>query len=178
MNSLTQGAYSWRPRKVVAVVAIRANIETEQAGETRRQPRRTLRLVTDTVSAGVGNSAIIYNLSPGGMLVDCQLELGAGDFITLRLPEAGTVTAKVVWRYGSIAGCEFLQPISQAAMSACILRAEPEIPGPHLYQKGISEAFEYLNRPQPVRDLETFLILGGLIFAASLCLAGIVAALT
>jgi hypothetical protein len=125
------------------VVAIRAGIQTEEASDSRGHSRRTLRLAADTWSmAGVSSGVTIYDISRSGMLVDCDLALPVGHKLSLELPYAGRVTAKVVWRQGSITGCEFEKPISLAAVSACLLRAEPELPGPPAYLKDIANALE------------------------------------
>lgn len=159
------------------MIAIRAKFQAEQCLEPRRQPRRTLHLLADTWSVGVGSSAIIYNLSRGGMLIDSELELAVGDKLSVVLPEAGPVTAKVVWRHGSIAGCEFTKAISQAAMSAAILRAEPHIPGPHLHLKEISEAAESAGKARPIGESEVFLIFGLVTLGALAALAGLMPSL-
>jgi hypothetical protein len=156
------------------VVAIRASIQTEKGSDSRGHSRRTLRLAADTWSlAGKSSSGTIYDVSRSGMLVDCELDLPVGDNLSVELPYAGRVTAKVVWREGSITGCEFEKPISMAAVSACLLRAEPELPGPPAYLKDIANALEKINRPQPVGTLETLFALGVLVVAVAILLAGL-----
>jgi hypothetical protein len=156
------------------VVAIRASIQTEEGRDSRGHSRRTLRLAADTWSvAGVNISGTIYDISRSGMLVDCDLSLPVGDDLSLELPYAGRVSAKVVWRQGSITGCEFEEPISLAAVSACLLRAEPEPPGPPAYLKDIANALEEVNSPQPVGTLDTLFALGMGVVAVVIVLAGL-----
>ena len=156
------------------MVAIRADIQTEAASDRRGNSRRTLRLAADTwLVAGTSSSGIIHDVSRSGMLIDCDLDLPVGDVFGVELPYAGRVNAKVVWRQESIFGCEFEKPIPLAAVSACLLRAEPELPGPPAYLKEIANALEVVNRPQPAGTLATVVFLGVLVIAAAILLAGL-----
>ena len=48
-----------------------------------------------------------------------------GDDLEVELPEVGFTPAVVVWNSGPFYGCQFRQRISQAAISAALLRSRP-----------------------------------------------------
>ena len=48
-----------------------------------------------------------------------------GSALEVNLPEAGTTEAEVVWASGDFLGCRFINPVSQAAVSAALLRTDP-----------------------------------------------------
>ncbi len=58
------------------------------------------------------------------MLIECPAPLAEGEGIALDLPEAGTVTAHVIWSSGDFYGCHFDRPISAATLSAAELRSD------------------------------------------------------
>ncbi|BBC73660.1 PilZ domain-containing protein [Altererythrobacter sp. B11] len=67
--------------------------------------------------------ALIYNLSLGGMLVRVERELMVGETVQLELPEAGKVQARVVRiESRNVYGCQFHEPISEAALGAALLK--------------------------------------------------------
>lgn len=90
--------------------------------DERSAARRTLRL---EVQAGVEESAraLIHNLSERGLLIETSVELQVGESLQVDLPRIGITTALVVWIRGRFAGCEFVYPVSTAAVSAALLVA-------------------------------------------------------
>jgi transcriptional regulator with XRE-family HTH domain len=88
-----------------------------------RQPRRAVRLeARGTTAAGEG-SVTVHNLSASGALLESAARLEIGETIAIDLPEAGEVPAEVVWTNGRLFGCAFLEPVSQAVLSAAQLRS-------------------------------------------------------
>lgn len=93
----------------------------EENVDARRAPRRQVRLVADARGINGDVLAVITNLSRTGMLIDTAVWLSVGEPIDIELPESGTVTAHVVWTRGRLAGCEFRETLTQAAVSAAQL---------------------------------------------------------
>ena len=58
------------------------------------------------------------------MLIESEAPLAVADVIDVELPQAGTVTTKLVWTSGQLYGCEFETPISPAILAAAQLRGE------------------------------------------------------
>lgn len=91
--------------------------------DTPRKVRRKLQLEVPGAQADGETLAVrIHNISQGGMLIECDAPLAVNDKIDVELPHAGVVTAKLVWTSGSLFGCQFKAPISDAAVSAAELR--------------------------------------------------------
>jgi hypothetical protein len=92
---------------------------TDQRGAVRR----ALRLEIAHDLAEVQSRAIVCNLSETGLLLQSSTALGVGEELTVHLPQAGAVPARVVWTRAPFYGCEFAQPVSRAAVSAALLRS-------------------------------------------------------
>ena len=52
--------------------------------------------------------------------------LSVNDYVEVCLPDAQTTNGRVVWTSGRLFGCEFNEPVSAAAISAALLKAEPQ----------------------------------------------------
>lgn len=99
------------------------------AGEQRGAARRSLRLEVEG-STVVGQSrAIIRNLSETGLLLESETALAVGEELLVELPQAGAVPARVVWARRPFFGCEFVRPVSRAAVSAALLKSPLDEPG-------------------------------------------------
>lgn len=105
-------------------MAISAYLQSPGADpDSRRKPRRRLQLeVPGVSSASDGLAVTIYNISQSGMLIECDGALAVGDKIDVELPEAGVVTARLIWASGIFFGCEFKSPITPATVSASELQ--------------------------------------------------------
>jgi transcriptional regulator with XRE-family HTH domain len=104
---------------------VRGIIEQEGVPETQRAARR-LRLMLD-VPGLAGEDAspravVVHNISAVGALIETHPPLDVGQQITVFLPEAGDVSATVVWQSQALAGCRFARPLSNAALSAAKLQ--------------------------------------------------------
>ena len=72
---------------------------------------------------------IINDISNTGLLLETTALLTERQALDVDLPEVGIVQANVVWRSSRFVGCRFASPVSQAAVSAALLRnpiARPE----------------------------------------------------
>lgn len=104
-----------------------AEIITEQVtGDERAAVRRSLRLGVSAYSSGDVAVALILNISETGLLIETGLKLAVGETLHVEIPEASASTARVVWTEGLQAGCEFVSPLSTAAVSAARLKSRVE----------------------------------------------------
>jgi hypothetical protein len=93
-------------------------------GTNRRYaPRRTLTL--GSVLHDSGAPVVIQDLSVTGLSLETSDPLSVGEKLLVDLPLRGATCATVVWREGSLFGCEFEESVSPAAISAALLRADP-----------------------------------------------------
>jgi transcriptional regulator with XRE-family HTH domain len=108
-------------------MAIKAHLYPPAPAEDRRAaPRRALRLDTGTVLAGGPDANVtIHNISAAGLLIETALELHSGEPITLSLPEAGAVEARIMWRSDRLYGCAFAAPLAPGALAAAQLQGMP-----------------------------------------------------
>ncbi len=115
-------------------MAIKAHLDQPVSDSQRAAPRRALRLETSGARASAegvegGTNVTIHNISAAGLLLETALALEEGERLTLDLPEAGAVTAEVVWRSERLYGCAFEQAISPAALAAAQLQGfAPGVP--------------------------------------------------
>ncbi len=94
----------------------------DEPGRERRGATRLL-LSLGTPAGPCGSSVIVRDLSLTGLLVETSAELATGDLFDVELPHVGRTRATVVWRDGRLLGCQFEQPIPQAAVSAACCAA-------------------------------------------------------
>ena len=62
------------------------------------------------------------------MLIETGARLAPFDGLAVNLPEAGIMPAVIVWNSGRFFGCEFNERLSQATISAALLRSPPTNP--------------------------------------------------
>lgn len=105
--------------------------DDEAAGRVR-DPRRTLRLAAEGVTAtGAAASVLVHNISASGLLLESEVPLAPGERIDVDLPHVGQTAARVVWASGTYFGCQFDGAITAAALSAAQLRSDvPEAATP------------------------------------------------
>lgn len=116
-------------------MAIKAHIDMPASGTNQRSAqRRALRLEASGFAPGGGGAnVVIHNISAAGLLLETGLDLSQGEQLSLELPEAGTVTALIVWRSDRLYGCAFEQALRPAALAAAQLQglaADPRQPAP------------------------------------------------
>ncbi len=106
-------------------MTISAQLQITPAADRRGWTRRSLSLVS---SLQAGSDVTIHDVSATGLLIETTAELAVFDDLEIELPEAGLTPALVVWSSGRFYGCQFKQRISQAAISAALLRSPPPQP--------------------------------------------------
>jgi len=88
-----------------------------------RAPRRLLRMqATGTLPTGERAEVLVHNVSATGLLLECSIDLQVGETIEVELPQAGPVSAEVVWSSAALFGCRFDEAVSDAILSAAQLR--------------------------------------------------------
>jgi hypothetical protein len=101
----------------------------EGAERQRKLARKRLRLsVPSGFRSQLSEDVVVHDISVDGLLLEARSELPVGETITVELPEAPAASAKVVWNSGNFHGCQFVEPISAAAVSASLLRSPAEPP--------------------------------------------------
>lgn len=108
------------------MTAVHARIEDVNVGSRRRLARKTLSLGTVGSSASGTADVLIRNISRTGLLLETPAVLALDETIAINIPESRGARAVVKWASGQFYGCEFVRPISQAAVSACQLKADYE----------------------------------------------------
>lgn len=153
------------------MLPLRAQLTTEvPASDNRGAVRRSLRLEV-RASPKDASTALIRNLSERGLLIETAADIAIGDTIHVDLPEAGVSEARIVWREGSFFGCQFLTPVSRAAVSAALLLAPveraPATALPTLPRNAIFA--DDLERPEPRIEAHSaatsIVLMGSLILA-------------
>lgn len=95
---------------------------TNQELDTRREARKPLFL---RIADAGPDTAILMDISIGGALLRTSFPLTVGDPVTINLPHGPTAEARVTWSSGPLAGCQFVTPITDAMVSAALLKSEP-----------------------------------------------------
>lgn len=99
----------------------------DQRGSDRRVLRLQARVATPAGEGGIQ----VHNLSRSGMLLESLGGIVAGDEIDVELPGGTSHRAEVVWADETLFGCRFFQALTQAQLSAALLRSAPlEVPAP------------------------------------------------
>ncbi len=98
------------------------------ASEQRAADRRVLRLDAHAATPAGEGGIQIHNLSRTGMLVGSATEIPVGSAIEVEMPGGARHRAEVLWRDTDLIGCRFTKPLSQATLSAALLRAAPAGP--------------------------------------------------
>lgn len=108
-------------------MAIRAHIDQPAPGQAQRNGiRHALRLETSgTLPGGIDANVTVHNISISGLLLETGVDLATGETLTLDLPEAGAVEARIVWRSQQLYGCAFGEPLTPAAIAAAQLQGLP-----------------------------------------------------
>jgi transcriptional regulator with XRE-family HTH domain len=108
-------------------MAIKAHIDQPAPGQAQRNGfRHALRLETSgTLPGGIDANVTVHNISISGLLLETGVDLEAGETLTLDLPEAGAVEARIVWRSQQLYGCAFAEPLTHAAIAAAQLQGLP-----------------------------------------------------
>ena len=96
--------------------------------DRRLSARRSLRLEAHSRSNSSGDiRVLVRDVSPGGLMFETEsAALSVNDYVEVCLPGSQTTKGRVVWTSGRVFGCEFNEAVSAAAISAALLKAEPQ----------------------------------------------------
>lgn len=98
------------------------------AADQRASDRRVLRLEA-RVATPVGEGGIqVRNLSSTGLLLEGVTGVAAGAEIEVELPGGTRHRAEVIWADETLFGCRFAKALTQAQLSAALLRSAPGAP--------------------------------------------------
>lgn len=122
--------------------------QRELRGGSRRRVRVNVNLAVETGSARV----LVHDLSTTGLRIQTEADLSIGDTVSIEFPDIPPIEAHIVHGTRGIYGCEFATPISQAAVSAAVLKSPiaaknlsgsvTEIPlGANLSQESLAQWF-------------------------------------
>ena len=127
-------------------MTISARLQITRAANRRGWTRRNLSLGATLHSSG--EEVVIHDLSASGLLVETTAGLAVFDDLEVELPEVGFTPAVVVWNSGPFYGCQFREPISQAAISAAVLRSPPAQSAPPVLPRFVfpAEAIQIHDR--------------------------------
>lgn len=110
------------------MAAVRGQLDPKMSSENRRAAdRRKLHLEAQgTTSLSDSTTVLIQDISRTGLLLETSAELSNGETIEIELSGRPGVVAVVKWSSGNFYGCEFTPPVSDAVVSAALLRAPPK----------------------------------------------------
>ena len=107
-------------------MSIAGRLEANAQADRRGTGRRELRLWLDMRhGSDHATDALVLNISESGLLFRTAMPLSPSDTLQVDLPQAGFLTASVVWTSGEFVGCRFVRPLSPAIVSAAQLRSDP-----------------------------------------------------
>ena len=98
------------------------------SADQRRSDRRVLRLEARVAGDAGDGGILVRNLSRTGMLVEGAVGVSVGSELQVELPGGTSHRAEVVWTDDALFGCRFATGLTQAQLSAALLRAAPPAP--------------------------------------------------
>lgn len=109
----------------------RGQLDPQTIGSSRRTiDRRKLYLHAQGTTSFDTTDVLIRDMSRTGLLIETTGSLSEGETIELELAGNAPIRAIVRWHSGQFFGCQFETPVSDAVVSAALLRAprDPETP--------------------------------------------------
>ena len=95
------------------------------SADQRASDRRVLRLEARVATPSGEGGIQVHNLSRSGLLLEGVTGVIAGSEIEVELPGGTSHRAEVVWADETLFGCRFVHPLTQAQLSAALLRSAP-----------------------------------------------------
>lgn len=95
------------------------------SADQRSSDRRVLRLQARLATPAGEGGIQVHNLSRSGLLLEGSIVVAAGSEIEVELPGGTTHRAEVVWADETLFGCRFAKSLTQAQLSAALLRSAP-----------------------------------------------------
>lgn len=107
------------------MAAIPGQIDAVASQATPRSASRRKLLLKAQDNVPGRSSVPVLDISTTGLLLQTAGELALNERIELDLPGSPTVHATVRWSRGGLHGCQFVDPVSEAFVSAALLRSAP-----------------------------------------------------
>ena len=123
-----------------------------EKGNRRSSQRRVLHLQAQETSRRGVSDVVILDIANTGLLLQTSGRLSVDETIELELPGGSTVAATVRWASGRLYGCAFAQPVSDAFVSAALLRSPP-LPGRPVSEQGPMDLAAEATAQDPVGRL-------------------------
>ena len=95
--------------------------------------RRKLKLSSSKIASAEQAQVVIHDISETGLLLECSLEITAGEQIEVMMPQLGARCLFVAWTSGRYLGCEFIDssgPAGKSIPRAPDIRALPKRASP------------------------------------------------
>ena len=108
---------------------LRATLAPSDPAERRQAARWRVELIVTAEQDDSRAEVIVRNLSERGLMLESVRPLELGERLNVELPDSEPVEARVVWAEGTSYGCEFVEDIPTASVSAALLRAPLAGPG-------------------------------------------------
>lgn len=91
--------------------------------DRRDAERKPCRAVLASIRSAAGLPVLVLDISEAGLRIKSEFPFALGDLIAVQFPGLPENSATVRWCDGDEFGCEFVTPVSKAAVSAFILQA-------------------------------------------------------
>lgn len=128
------------------------------SADQRVSDRRILRLEARVATPdGDGGGIQVHNLSRSGLLLEGVTGVAAGSEIEVHLPGGTRHRAEIIWADDTLFGCRFAEPLTQAQLSAALLRSAPQVqsaeaPRPLTQAEALAKLREHWDdEEEPVR---------------------------
>jgi hypothetical protein len=82
-----------------------------------------MQLTLGAVVGDHGSDARIHDISTRGLLFETSATL-PDDLVQVKLSQADPTHARIAWRHGRFFGCEFIEPLTAASVSAALLQSD------------------------------------------------------
>lgn len=104
-----------------------AHLESEENDLTARDAtRRKLYLAASAIQMNSSYVVEILNISETGLLLKTDQELSPNEPIVMVLPESEECVARIAWAGDNLYGCQFVNRLTKAELSAALLQAKPQ----------------------------------------------------
>lgn len=108
---------------IAAMLSHALHASFADSADQRASDRRVLRLEARVATPEGEGDIQVHNLSRSGLLLEGVAGVAAGSQIEVELPGGSRHRAEVIWADETLFGCRFTEPLTQAQLSAALLRS-------------------------------------------------------
>lgn len=127
--------------------------------DQRAAERKPCRAVLANIRSMAGCPVLVLDISETGLRIQSEFPFAIGDLIAVQFPGLPESSATVRWRDDNELGCEFVTPVSKAAVSAFILQAsavrDPLSREPDLIEVEVGDHFDATSIANFVEQCES-----------------------